>query len=392
MNRSSFSAKVAATVFGLVSILPGVMGQSETGIIARSKLLVEGTVQGKTSVAIQGGQTSPTALPRLKAARKSAGTRALVIGGSDPVAKGDFASANDVAIRYTFQPVDLPPGAYGRLVVQGSRVVLGEAGAMRPSRYDFAAIEVTDGGRIDLAGPVIVTTDGFDKMDGVVGRADLPEWLDLRISGRPLTIGARSEVHGSLYAPESIVKLQPRSRVHGWVVGDDVRVERGSDVSAMRVPWSPGAPSSPHLAFPQRAVLVQERLGRFVAEGKGQVSANLDFSQEIPRVTLALTATRKNEKSEPAQRLLFFQGCTMTFGTGGLEQARVTMELTSSKAAPRAAAPEVVLTRSDFEALLWAIAQEKVPAEGIRKIEASPLLQTLFFERCVRMHGVSGKL
>jgi hypothetical protein len=257
MNPSSFSAKVTAAVFGLVCILPGVMAQSETGIIARSKLLVEETVQGKTNLAMQGGDALSATLPRLKATRKPAGTRALVIGGSDPVAKGDFASAKDVTLSFTFQPVNLPPGAYGRLVVKGSRVVLGEAGAMRPSRYDFSAIEVSDGGRIDLSGPVIVTTDSFDKMDGVVGRADLPEWLDLRISGRPLTVGARSEVHGSVYAPESFVKLQSKSRVHGWVVGDDVSVEKGSEVSAMRGPWSPGAPSNPHLAFPQRAVLVQ---------------------------------------------------------------------------------------------------------------------------------------
>lgn len=52
MNPSSFSAKVTAAVFGLVSILPGVMGQSESGIIAHSKLLVEGTVQGKANLAV----------------------------------------------------------------------------------------------------------------------------------------------------------------------------------------------------------------------------------------------------------------------------------------------------------------------------------------------------
>lgn len=383
--------RVAGVLTGLLGLLPETRSQTETGIIARSRLTVDGTVQGKTVVAKKGEAASLGTLPRLPAAKKTTATRALAIEGNDPVEAGELASTKDVTFKYTFQPVSLPPGTYGRLVVQGSRVVLGEAGAMRPTRYDFAAIEVIEGGRIDLAGPVIVTTDGFDKLDGVIGRADLPAWLDLRISERSLTVSPKAQVYGSVYAPASQVRIQSESQVDGWIVGDEVRVERGGQVTAMRTPWSPTAAVNPHLAFPQRAVLVQERLERFVTANPGQLTAALDFSTEVPRLTLAGNANRKTEKPEPQERQWFFQACSLLFMSEGLEQANLLLQPGSVKQKAQSAAVEVSLARSDFEALLWAIGGEKIPGESIRKIEADPLLQTLFYERSLRLHRVAGK-
>lgn len=388
MSAFSRLVRVAGVLTSLLGLLSETRSQTETGIIARSRLTVDGTVQGKTAVAKKGEAASLGTLPRLPTAKKTTATRALAIEGSGSAEAGDFASTKDVTLNYTFQPVSLPPGTYGRLVVQGSRVVLGEAGAMRPARYDFAAIEVIEGGRIDLVGPVIVTTDGFDKLDGVIGRADLPAWLDLRISERSLTVSPKSQVYGSVYAPASQVRVQSESRVDGWIVGDDVRVDRGGQVTAMRMPWSPAAATNPHLAFPQRALLVQERLGRFVAANPGQLSAELDFSTDVPRLTLAGNAGRKSEKPEPQERQWFFQACSLLFVTEGLEQANLLLQPSSVKEKAKSAAVEVSLTRSDFEALVWAVGGEKIPGEGIRKIEADPLLQTLFYERSLRLHRV----
>ncbi len=391
MHTIPLLARTAGVVLGSLGLLAEVKAQAETGIIARSRLVVDGTVQGKTAIAKKGEEASLEALPRLPVAKKTTATRVLAIAGNDPVEAGEFASTKDVTLKYTFQPVSLPPGTYGRLVVQGGRVVLGEAGAMRPTRYDFAALEVVDGGRIDLAGPVIVTTDSFEKLDGVVGRADLPAWLDLRISERSLTISPKSQVYASIYAPDSTVRVQPESRVDGWIVGDDVRVERGGRVTAMRSPWSPAAPSQSHLAFPQRAVLVQQRLGRFVAANQESLSADLDFSADVPRLTVTGSASRKSEKPEPEERLWFFQACSLLFVSEGLDQAKILLQPSPRQQKAASNAVEVSLTRYDFEALIWAVGGEKIPGESIRKIEADPLLLTLFYERCLRLHRVAGQ-
>ena len=388
MNPAACISSLIVAVLGFATFLPSARGQSETGIIARNRLVVEGTLQGGASLSKAGEEAAVQAIPKLARAKKAAGKRVLAISGNDPIGKGDFASAGDITIRFAFEPVNLPPGAYGRLVVQGSRVVLGEAGATKPARYDFSAIELLAGASIDLAGPVTLTTDGFDKLDGVIGREDLPGWLDLRISGRAFTVGPKARVYGSVYAPESTVRLQSQSRVDGWIVGDDVTLERGGHLNAMRMVWSPGSRSDPRPTFPQRAVLAQGRLERFIASHKARVAANLDFSADIPELKLTRVAgNRKSAKDEPEERLWYFQACSLLFLSGGLDQARIVIEQAPAKGQARRESVVATMTRNDFEGILWAVAREKIPGEAVRRIEADPLLQSLFFERSQRRHG-----
>lgn len=188
-------------------------------------------------------------LPPAFAVRPARGTRARLVDGSDQGA-GDFSTVSDLTVRNNYQMVTVPAGAYGRLLVDGGKVQLGVAGQMWPTRYDFTSLEIRNHGRLDLVGPVVITVGQVAGIDGVIGRPDLPSWLDLRVGTGSMAVGPHGKVFGAIFAPNSAVSLASGAMAEGWVACDTASIAPGGRFKAARPDFlklgsQPRAPSFP---------------------------------------------------------------------------------------------------------------------------------------------------
>jgi hypothetical protein len=271
------------------------------------------------------------------------------------------------------------------LVVENARLVFGVAGAYRPARYDFASVELMGGSQIELAGPAIITAGTLGSVEGVIGRADIPGWLDLRVTGGDIKVPARGAIYGSLYAPKSAISLENDAVAEGWLAGESVAIERFGRFTAKRFEWDPAARSEARPVFPQKAVLIQNRLAGFGVRLSGHYSVAVAYEDDVPTLTLNEVQRRETEKVEAKDRAIFFDSFRVLLAGSFTENARVIMRKVPGSDTRAAEALDVRMSNTDFEGHLWALCRETISAASMRKIQASSGLQHLFMLRSLKV-------
>lgn len=248
------------------------------------------TLSGRASLGRVVRRTDPVALPTVPAPPAPAGTRSVSINSASQN-PGDFATLKDLALAGSAGQIAVPPGTYGAFTANGggNGFILGVAGATQPAIYNFQDLGLGGGpvaaAGLQVVGPVVVTVDGSFSINSgsVMGSAEHPEWLSLRIAGGGLTLGGGAWAHAHLEAPAGTVTLNGGAQLIGAVTSDRLTVNGNA---LLRL--AAAAPNQPPAVT---------------------LTAPADGAQFTAPATIALTATATD--SDGAIALVeFFNGAT----------------------------------------------------------------------------------
>lgn len=171
--------------------------------------------------------TDPFAMPSVAAPLTSSGTRSVALN-SPSTAVGDWATVLNLTVNGAIGAVSIPEGNYGDFTVNGSnKLVLGVAGATRPSVYNFQHLTVNSAAGIEVVGPVVVTVGNGMSLNGAFGGAGHPEWLTLQIAQGGLALNGVA-VSGTVLAPNGTVTINSGSSLTGALAADRLTLNGGT--------------------------------------------------------------------------------------------------------------------------------------------------------------------
>jgi len=171
---------------------------------------------------------NPVTMPVVAAPPAPTGTRIVSLSTAGQSA-GDFATLRNLSLSGTAGMISVPAGTYGSLIASGSTgFVLGVAGATEPAVYNLQSLSIgiLPGGapKLQVVGPVIINLANGVIVNGLMGTADHPDWLTLRMAAGSFTIGGSNIFSGNVIGPNSTVSLNSNATLNGSVVSDKLTV------------------------------------------------------------------------------------------------------------------------------------------------------------------------
>ena len=163
---------------------------------------------------------NPLSLPAVTAPPSPTGTRNVALNspGQSP---GDFATLRNLTLNGNAGQLAVPAGTYGAFTVNGSsRLVFGVAGATEPSVYNLQSLTLNGNSHLNVVGPVILRLANGTSLNGPMGAAGHPEWLDLEIASGGLTLNGNVTLDGYVTAPAGAITINGNSTLTGGVASD----------------------------------------------------------------------------------------------------------------------------------------------------------------------------
>ncbi len=198
--------------FGGVVDADGMLSPASYGITLNSGAVVRHVVR----------RVDPIALPTVVAPAAPTGTRSVSLNKArqDP---GDFATLRNLTLSGNAGTVAVPPGAYGSFTVNGQGgLILGVADSTEVAVYDLQSLTLNGKVAVEIVGPVALRLAGGLSLNGTLGNAEHPEWLELSVHAGGLTINGNGAVHGNVTAPNGAVTIN--GELHGRVTTDRLTI------------------------------------------------------------------------------------------------------------------------------------------------------------------------
>jgi hypothetical protein len=125
----------------------------------------------------------------------------------------------------------LPPGRYASCRVKGKSVlVLGSAGSLLASTYEFDHVSVDARAELKVVGPVVLRVRGDIEVRGLAGDSEQVDWLEIRVLRGGLQLAGGARFYGYVGAAAGTVELKGTSELVGGIVADRLRVDGGASV------------------------------------------------------------------------------------------------------------------------------------------------------------------
>jgi hypothetical protein len=97
---------------------------------------------------------------------------------------------------------------YGNFAVNGSNtLVLGVAGASVPAVYELQSLTISKNASVKILGPVTLKLASGLTLDGLLGSATHPDWLELQLASGGLIVNGGASLIGVVTAPNGTVTL-----------------------------------------------------------------------------------------------------------------------------------------------------------------------------------------
>ncbi|HEX5833419.1 MAG TPA: hypothetical protein VFY34_06190, partial [Pyrinomonadaceae bacterium] len=176
----------------------------------------------------------PIALPTVATSvPPAAGTRTVSVTSQAQVASiGNWQTVRDLNVNGSRIIVDLPPGNYGTLTVNGNSQV-----NLSPGTYNFANTFNLDGSaRLQATGAVVVNVARDLKINSgalTLGSYTAPADVHLNVLGSQLIVNGSSQVSGLISVYNGHAKLSGHSQVRGRVIADTVTLNGGKVTAAV---------------------------------------------------------------------------------------------------------------------------------------------------------------
>jgi DNA/RNA endonuclease G (NUC1) len=164
-------------------------------------------------------------MPVVAAPVAPTGTRSVTLNNATQTI-GDAATLLNLTLNGNGAQAALPAGAYGYVTLNGNSVLtLGVAGSETVSVYDLRGLTLNGSCLVRIAGPVLLTVGSQLNVNSVVvGSADHPEWLMVRVYGSGLTLNGASKLFGSVLAPDGTVTINGSSILQGELSADRLTI------------------------------------------------------------------------------------------------------------------------------------------------------------------------
>lgn len=312
------------------------------------------------------------ALPKAASHQKATGRQSVVMEkGSEP--EPDFRKLKDLTLRN--QPeklvlpprtLALPPGNYGKIVVEEGQLLLGRPGSIERVRYTFEHLTMHAGGSIELLSPVILSVGQLGPMDGRIGSKRYTQWLDLRVESGEISFGPGSEVHGVVLADASGVTLGRGAKLRGGVICDRATVESEARFTGIQPSWSPEATGNAAPLFVHKAMRVEQRLAELAPAWEGTCEMSVTYPEDVPALDLTLRAKTPLAREQQ----VFFEACCALFDGTGFARGVLKFKGTETLA--------LEMERESFESRLLALGQGANLRESIRLVRGDPALCAAF--------------
>ena len=201
-----------------------VYGGTNDGTGAASPSNYTVTLNGNSTLQHVVRRTDPLALPVVTAPPAPAGTRdvSLNSAGQSP---GDFATLRNLTLNGNAGSVAVPAGTYGRLTANGnSSLVLGVAGSTAPAVYNLQGLTLNGNSQVQVVGPVILNLAEGITLNGNMGNAGHPEWLELNVASGGVTLNGNIVLDGYVTAPSGTIVINGNSVLNGGVTADRLTI------------------------------------------------------------------------------------------------------------------------------------------------------------------------
>ncbi|MBX3737952.1 MAG: immunoglobulin domain-containing protein [Candidatus Didemnitutus sp.] len=165
-------------------------------------------------------RVNPPAFPALPAVPAPTATRNVTLNNASQ-SVGNFATLRDLTINGNIPALAVPAGTYGSFTVNGNNtLVLGVAGATTPSVYNFQSLTLNGNSKVTVVGPVIINLPGNLTLNGSIGTAGHPEWLEINLTNGSLTLNGSVRCDAFVTAPKGTVTINGGTVLTGGVIAD----------------------------------------------------------------------------------------------------------------------------------------------------------------------------
>ncbi|MEO6475135.1 MAG: Ig-like domain-containing protein [Luteolibacter sp.] len=262
-------------VKGSVRVMTGGQMNLNSGLTIDGKLILSGTpdirvnggavspvIQNRTGSALPAGyrvtinnsvifgsgirqKVDPEILPAAVAPAVGSGTRLVHINqlADSP---GNFATIRTLTINAQGGNVNLPPGRYERITLNGASTLNLQAGTTSaPALFEIQQIDVNGGSHVIVQGPVTLRLKNSLNLNGYLGASAHPEWLDMSISNGSLTLNSQSAFHGKAVVPAGTLTVNGNSLLHGLAFTDRLTLNGNGIIECE---GSGGTPNLPPVA------------------------------------------------------------------------------------------------------------------------------------------------
>lgn len=340
------------------------------------------TLSDPTTVKGHQRTTAGFELPKTAKPRKPDGTDKVVLQ-TDKDKEPDFKKLRDLTLKDKKRDVTLPPGSYGDIVIESGRLLLGQKGVGLPTRYYFQSLSVGANASVEPLGRTVVVVGQLGAIQGMVGSSRFTNWLDLRVAGGDVALGADSEIHGVVTAVESAVTLGPRAKLRGGLICDQAVVGSTARFTGVSPGWSKESSGSSLPLFIHKAARIESQLSELAERCAGSYVAAVSYPNDEPLIALQPDAGTQAPPAQEEEQRAFFDACRTLFDGTGFSRGIVQVFRTAN---PQSA-PEinVLMEREQFEDHLWAIGRQKEPRDNIVRIRDNPKLLNLFMARSLKV-------
>ena len=184
------------------------------------------TLNGNSQLGRLVRRTDALTAPTVVAPPVAAGTRDVTLSDLDQSA-GDFATVRDLTIEGAAGMVAVPPGTYRALTANSGGFVFGVAGSSQPAVYNLNSLTLNEGSQIQVLGPVVLTTGTGITINGPMGAASNPSWLNLKVAAGDVTLNSGSALYGAVLAGSGTITINRNSSLTGNIVCDRLTVNAG---------------------------------------------------------------------------------------------------------------------------------------------------------------------
>ncbi len=192
------------------------------------------TLGGKSVLSHVVRRIDPIALSAVSEPPAPTGTRNVTLNHPSQ-SPGDFAMIRDLTLNENGIMLEVPPGTYGALTVNGNNVVrLGVPGGTTPTVYNFRFLTLNDTAWVEVVGPVIINLANGTSLGGDLGTEDHPEWLTLNIASGGLTLNGSSFCAGTVIAPNGTITVNDNATLIGSVECDRLVINSDGLLDALR--------------------------------------------------------------------------------------------------------------------------------------------------------------
>jgi predicted extracellular nuclease len=159
-------------------------------------------------------------MPVVSAPPMPAGTRNVSINHASQSA-GNFATLRNLTLNGNVGTIAVPAGTYGAFTANGgSGLRLGVVGGTTPAVYNLQSLTINGNATVEIVGPVILNLRSGVSLNGSVGNAAHPEWLELNVASGGVTLNGNVSLAGAVVAPSGAVIVNGNSTLTGRVVSD----------------------------------------------------------------------------------------------------------------------------------------------------------------------------